>query len=199
MKNRWFPFGILPGAWGLRGKSREEAKINYYYDGVEREIKLAELNSTDSITKELNKQQYEEKKLEIQFKYGKISKDDYERDLANLKGEPWVSAKESHFNGEEGVNGFYLKFNWNEHFINLLMSHGYSGYTDEEIVEKWYNDLNKSILEEMIEAEALSEDIPFEERIFESADLNKKFPRYGRVNPSHITRRNRSGNQSEYS
>lgn len=41
--NRWLPFGWLPGHWGLSGETRVRAKIEYEYDGYEREIKLIEL------------------------------------------------------------------------------------------------------------------------------------------------------------
>lgn len=41
--HRWLPFGWLPGHWGLSGETRERAKIEYEYDGFERDIKLIEL------------------------------------------------------------------------------------------------------------------------------------------------------------
>jgi hypothetical protein len=38
-----------------------------------------------------------------------------------------------------------IELDWNKEFVELLVTHGYIGNTDEEIVDKWLNDVCKNI------------------------------------------------------
>ena len=38
-----------------------------------------------------------------------------------------------------------IELDWNKEFVELLVTHGYVGNTDEEIVDKWLNDVCKNI------------------------------------------------------
>lgn len=42
---RRIPFSALPASWGLKGKALEIAKANYYYDGVDALLRVAEIES----------------------------------------------------------------------------------------------------------------------------------------------------------
>lgn len=169
-KKRLIPFRWIPASWGLRGKSYKEAEANYYYDGEELEKKLVEFNYVG--------QDLEEKKLEIDLKYKKLDQQEYEKKLATLRKEPWVGAVESKYDGKQGLSGFYFKMDWNEYFIKMLNENGYTGITDDETVEQWFNDINRSYLEELVEDD------------FESFEaISKKRPG---------TLRLRDGNKSSY-
>lgn len=61
----------------------------------------------------------------------------------NLK-EPWVAVLDTHVNPENPKNGFF-ELDWNEYFIIMLRNNGYTGVTDEEIVDQWFGDLCKEI------------------------------------------------------
>lgn len=69
------PFGIFPGHWGLKGKTREIAKAEYELSGYELECALCHINNDDET-------QYKLKKADIDYAYGKISS--YEHDLAHV-------------------------------------------------------------------------------------------------------------------
>lgn len=172
----------MPGSWGLRGKVREQAKIEYYYDGEEKERKLIDLLYTDEKTKELenlkldlkygkiSEYEYEKKEIEItnkddnlkyklnlldlKLKYNKISKYDYEREKSNLLKKPWVSVSpDSFYNPENGKDGFMLSLDYNEYFIEMLKENGYKGRTNNEIIDEWFKDVMLSILLEEKEEE----------------------------------------------
>ena len=38
-----------------------------------------------------------------------------------------------------------IELDWNREFVELLITHGYIGKTDEEIVDKWLNDVCRNI------------------------------------------------------
>lgn len=75
--NRLFPFGWLPGHWGLSGEIRERAKIEYEYDGYEREVKLLKLKK---ITKEVEKEL-----LEVERKYDVIDDYEYQQGIIDIE------------------------------------------------------------------------------------------------------------------
>lgn len=66
------------------------------------------------------------------------------KERANANKEPYVAVLETHVNDQNPRNGFF-ELDWNEHFIVQLKSAGYYGDTDEEIVDKWFQDLCRGI------------------------------------------------------
>lgn len=78
MSKKKIPFNWLPGSWGLAGKTREIAQAEYELEGYELEKKLLEIKKD-----ELENADFNRKRLEIDYKYNKISEDVYHRQLAN--------------------------------------------------------------------------------------------------------------------
>lgn len=171
------PFGWLPGHWGLAGKTRERARIEYEEtDPYVREKRIAELEldegstelslrlieidfkfgKIDEYTKDSKRIDVLEededtkklKKLDLDLKWEKISNLDWERETATHKNEPWVGVKSSSFNKDEGPGGLSFELDFNEQFVKMLSNEGYRGITDDQIVNEWFNDLCKSILSE---------------------------------------------------
>lgn len=71
------PFGFLPGHWGLSGKHREEAKIYYEIsDPYEQGIALTKLHSE-------SEDDFIIKKLNLDLKFGKITKKEF--DIEHVK------------------------------------------------------------------------------------------------------------------
>lgn len=60
--------------------------------------------------------------------------------------EPWVEVKSEAFNNQ--TNQIELELDWNQAFVNMLKSKGYSG-SDEMIVNKWFRDLSAQIGKEI--------------------------------------------------
>lgn len=66
------------------------------------------------------------------------------KELATEKKEPWVAVLQTHVNPESPRNGFF-ELDWNEFFIVYLRDNGYTGGSDEEVVDVWFQDLCREI------------------------------------------------------
>ena len=67
--------------------------------------------------------------------------------IATSKKEPWVAVSNLDVDPGNLKNGF-IELDWNEYFIELLRSSGYSGNNDNEVIDKWFNDLISQISKE---------------------------------------------------
>lgn len=132
------PFWMLPASWGLKGKTREIAEAEYYFNGQELEEKLAEINANTPEEKEIAK-------LAVKLKHEEISQDAYDKSVATIKKEPWVNVVKMGVNPTNVTQGFF-ELDWNEEFIVMLQEAGIEGMSDEEIVNKWFNGVCKTVL-----------------------------------------------------
>lgn len=76
---RLIPFWLWPGSWGLRGRSRKMAEIEYKFDGEERDRRLAMLDcegSPDELAIRM---------AGIDLRYGKITSYEHDKKLAELR------------------------------------------------------------------------------------------------------------------
>tara|TARA_Y100000591_G_C21762415_1_gene660825 strand:- start:696 stop:1205 length:510 start_codon:yes stop_codon:yes gene_type:complete len=154
MANSKRPFILTKEFWQTDSLSRKVAQAKHELAGEQLDRRLAELQITD-----VDKLKVEN--LNIDKKYGKISDVEFDKQSATLKGEPYVGVLKTHFNPQEPKNGFF-ELDWNDKFIEDLMTAGYTGEKDEEVINKWFNDLCRNImLEDMDEdvVDALKENI----------------------------------------
>lgn len=82
--------------------------------------------------------------LKINHTYGKISDVEYQKTHAALSNEPWVCIVNSGFDPSQGVEGVFFEFDWNQQWIEFLRSHGYTGHTDEQVIDEWFTDVCRS-------------------------------------------------------
>jgi hypothetical protein len=66
------------------------------------------------------------------------------KEAANAKKEPWVAVLQTHVNPESPKNGFF-ELDWNEYFVLMLRNNGYTGISEEEIVDQWFSDLCREV------------------------------------------------------
>lgn len=69
----------------------------------------------------------------------------YEKAAATAKKEPWVNVVAMGVNPENVVQG-YFELDWNDEFVLLLQDAGITGKNDEEIVNKWFNGVCRTVL-----------------------------------------------------
>jgi hypothetical protein len=67
-----------------------------------------------------------------------------EKEIATANKEPWVAVLTTHVNKENIRNGFF-ELDWNEYFVLQLRSAGYTGETDEIIVDSWFTELCRNV------------------------------------------------------
>ncbi len=58
--------------------------------------------------------------------------------------EPWVKVLNMKVNPDNPRSGFF-ELDWNDEFVNMLKQHGYLGQSDEEIVDRWFQTLCRTI------------------------------------------------------
>jgi len=138
-KKRWIPFDLMPGSWGLSGKTKEIARAEYYYDGDELEYQLLEIEHN------VDSKEYAELKLKLDYKKEKIGKFEYEKELATLKKEPYVNVLSMGIDPDNVVQG-YFELDWNDEFVKMLHNAGMTGTSDEDIVNKWFNGVCRTVL-----------------------------------------------------
>ena len=70
-----------------------------------------------------------------------------EKDKMTAKGEPWVKVLNVEMNPENPGEG-YFELDWNKPFVEKLREAGYSGNTEDEIVDLWFTSLCRSVSED---------------------------------------------------
>ena len=164
------PFRWLPGSWGLTGKSFDEAEARYSLEGIDLELRLAEITHGDDAVA-LTKAQADIQKthgllddyswmrahilaetstdvktqevelIKLDIEFGRMEKRDGEKKIANLLDEPWVGIVEEGLDPAQGPNGFYFAFDWNDAWVRLLRESGYEGESEDELMERWFTDV----------------------------------------------------------
>ena len=70
-----------------------------------------------------------------------------EKEHATKDGKPWVGVLDTKVNPDNIKNGFF-ELDWNNEFIEQLLDAGYSGETNEDIVDAWFKTIARQILED---------------------------------------------------
>ena len=69
---------------------------------------------------------------------------EFEKQTATVKNEPYVGVVKTHFDPGKPKNGFF-ELDWNDEFVNMLKQSGYEGQSEEEIVDRWFQTLCRTI------------------------------------------------------
>jgi hypothetical protein len=167
------PFGWMPGHWGLKGKTRQIAEAEYYLSGYDLAIRLVEIECDDVQALSLRKLEIDHKfakidaydyavkcaelqlsgtdlelrKLKIDLEHHRISQANYDKNVADLRGEPYVNMPDIRWDPNDPSRS-YFELDYNEHFVLFLRDNRYTGTTSEEVVEKWLNDVCRSVAQE---------------------------------------------------
>ena len=78
-----------------------------------------------------------------------------EKDIATRAGEPWVSILNVDIQ-EDDINNGAFEMDWNDKFVLNLIKAGYKQKdddTDEEIVDRWFQQVCRNIATEVYEQE----------------------------------------------
>lgn len=71
-----------------------------------------------------------------------------EKTLATIDDEPWVKVIDVQFADPRNPGSGFFELDWNEAFITQLTEAGYSGRSDGEIVDMWFNDVCRGVIGE---------------------------------------------------
>ena len=87
---------------------------------------------------------------EMQLELGNITEAEFKKNEATIKGEPYVAVINSNYKPEDKLDGLYFEFDWNDLWIEELKANGYQGFTDDQIVQRWFEDLCRGVAEDSI-------------------------------------------------
>jgi hypothetical protein len=90
---------------------------------------------------------YKVAKLKLDFKYGKLTETKYEKETATLLREPWfdIIGAEPSIRGENV--SMAIELDWNVFFVDFLRSKGWVGATEDEIVDRWFEEAMRQMLD----------------------------------------------------
>jgi len=69
------------------------------------------------------------------------------KEIATEAGEPYIKVLDTNVDAKNPKYG-YFELDWNQHFVANLKEHGFSGNTDEEVVDHWFSVLCNTIADE---------------------------------------------------
>ena len=72
------------------------------------------------------------------------------RQIADAKGEPWVSVVQVELDPDNIGNGAF-ELDWNDKFITNLARAGFKGKTDADMVDQWFADVCRNVVAENFE------------------------------------------------
>lgn len=107
-------------------------------------IKDVDIDKWKQYATEKELKEYE---LEQQFHSKEISENDYYRELATLDNRPYINITNIEMD-TKGVGTHSIEFDWNDKFIQHLKDNGFTGNTDEELVDKWFVTVSTAIAQE---------------------------------------------------
>lgn len=101
----------------------------------------------DTVKEQLSRKTETIQNLEQRIKeYEKPS----EKELATAAREPYVSIVRVDVDPSQPGNGSF-ELDWNEYFVAKLVRNGYSGKSDEQIVDQWFQDVCRHVVLETYE------------------------------------------------
>lgn len=68
-----------------------------------------------------------------------------EKDMATARKEPYIKVLDTKVDRSNPADG-YFELDWNSFFIDDLRKAGYTGVTEEEIVDKWFRALCQTVV-----------------------------------------------------
>lgn len=95
------------------------------------------------------------------------------RQIADAKGEPWVSVIQVELDPENIGNGAF-ELEWNDKFITNLVRAGYQNKPNEEegvIVDRWFQDVCRNVVAENFEQWEANQPVDARPRVIDRRDV----------------------------
>jgi hypothetical protein len=92
------------------------------------------------------------------------------RQIADAKGEPWVSVISVELDPDNIGNGAF-ELDWNEKFITNLVRAGYKGKTDSDMVDQWFGEVCKNVIAENYEQWEANQPYDSRPRVLDKRDI----------------------------
>lgn len=78
---------------------------------------------------------------------GEISENQRDKEIATINDEPYVNVLSLDVDPENPARGM-MELDFNDHFVSFLGDQGFTGLSDDDIVNKWFNLLCRTIIKQ---------------------------------------------------
>lgn len=85
-------------------------------------------------------------KLDLELKHKAITEQQWEKATATLNGEPWFDYMSGNVTGRKDGQQIAIELDWNEFFPRYLEEQGWTGPTDDAIVDAWFTEAMRQML-----------------------------------------------------
>lgn len=129
---------------GTDAYARERLKLDVRFGKMTEEAMDHEL--LDLEFKDKEGLEYKLAQLALERKYGNVSELEFEKTTATLNKEPWFNfvGADKRISGDTVQAA--VELDWNEYFVTFLEEKGWTGATPDDIVDKWFEDMMKQML-----------------------------------------------------
>lgn len=86
-------------------------------------------------------------KIHLQYRSGDITENQRDKEIATINSEPYVNVLSLDVDPENPAKGM-MELDFNDHFVDFLGEQGFTGLTDDDIVNKWFNLLCRTIIKQ---------------------------------------------------
>lgn len=87
--------------------------------------------------------------INIRRDIGELTNHQADKEIANIKGEPWFAIINSEYLSKDTVgSAINFELDWNDEHITFLMANGYTGQSQEEIIDSWFSSLCRELFNE---------------------------------------------------
>jgi hypothetical protein len=83
--------------------------------------------------------------VQRKFKAGDISENERDKEIATIRKEPYVNVVEMGIEDDDIRQGFF-ELDWNDEFVIMLQNGGITGTSDDDVVNKWFNGVCRTVL-----------------------------------------------------
>jgi organic radical activating enzyme len=131
----------------------DDARKKYSAAGVDADIYLMPVGATLEGQAKTSRQvadiclQYGYKyspRLHVDLFGNKWGTESKKKEKKSKSEEPWVKVIKLHVQPENPKNGFF-ELDWNDEFVNMLKQSGYQGESQEEVVDRWFQTLCRTV------------------------------------------------------
>lgn len=83
--------------------------------------------------------------VQRKFKAGNITENERDKQIATIRKEPYVTVTEMGIENDDIRQGFF-ELDWNDEFVIMLQNAGITGTSDDDVVNKWFNGVCRTVL-----------------------------------------------------
>jgi hypothetical protein len=91
--------------------------------------------------------EYKLAQLDLEKKHGNITENEWEKETATILKEPWFNIMGADQRAGATGSTLAIELDWNEFFPRFLETQGWTGHSDDEIVDRWFEEAMRQMVD----------------------------------------------------